>query len=303
MGVFTPVAAPPRRIRASLGPARFTRVATQRQVPPAPKVPRSLLSQTATRCNNRPRRPASCCRPWSCPASVPIAGNDSRRQARIAEAVGVGRARRRPRRFRGWLCAELSKHQRRGATPAKGGKPSAAVFSANIVGQEKRRARFWAASPPASPRPLAGNPWKARSTHLRQDERTTNRDPRPMGQSGSNFWDEQGTNQSGAGVGSPRSRRLDEQGTTPTPPKGTRQSHRWEDAPRTSTPTPPRRAQEQRQLSHQVGTSIALALGRGCGGCRGVGKRESKPKRRARWGNDQVGTNTGMILARVSTDL
>ena len=37
MGVFTPVAAPPRRIRASLGPARFTRVATQRQVPPAPR--------------------------------------------------------------------------------------------------------------------------------------------------------------------------------------------------------------------------------------------------------------------------
>ena len=36
-GLFTPVAAPPRRIRASLGPARFTRVATQRQVPPAPQ--------------------------------------------------------------------------------------------------------------------------------------------------------------------------------------------------------------------------------------------------------------------------
>ena len=39
-----------------------------------------------------------------CPGFVPLAGNDSRRQARIGEA----RARRRPRRFRGWLCAELS---------------------------------------------------------------------------------------------------------------------------------------------------------------------------------------------------
>ena len=49
---------------------------------------------------------------------------DRRSSARAAtprsgrKAPRVGRARRRPRRFRGWLCAELSKHQRRGATPA-----------------------------------------------------------------------------------------------------------------------------------------------------------------------------------------
>ena len=43
MGVFTPVAAPPRRIRASLGPARFTRVANATPSPPKPPVlPRSL---------------------------------------------------------------------------------------------------------------------------------------------------------------------------------------------------------------------------------------------------------------------
>ena len=67
----------------------------------------------------------------------------------------------------------------------------------------------------------------------------------------------------------------------PTPRKGTRQSHRWKDAPRTSTPTPPRRAEGQRQFSHRVGTFLAQAPRRGGGGCRAVGKRESRPKRRA----------------------
>ena len=284
MGVFTPVAAAPAHPRFAWARTVYPRCKRNAKSPQAPRfaavagfavLPRSLLSQSAAprANNNRPRRPAFRCRPWSCPASVPIAGNDSRRQARIAEAVGVGRARRRPRRFRGWLCAELSKHQRRGATPAKGGKPSAAVFSANLVGQEKRRARFWAASPPASPRPLAGNPWKARSTHLRQDERTTNRDPRPMGQSGSNFWDEQGTNQSGAGVGSPRSRRWGNathhanaaKGNAAEPSLGRRAAHFNAD--------PPRRAEGQRQFSPRSGTILAQAPRRG------------KAELESRWGN------------------
>ena len=63
-----------------------------------------------------------------------------------------------------------------------------------------------------------------------------------------------------------------------TPPMGTRQSHRWEDAPRTSTPTPPRRAEGQRQFSRQVVTFLAQAPRRGFCGCKAVGKRERRPK-------------------------
>ena len=62
-----------------------------------------------------------------------------------------------------------------------------------------------------------------------------------------------------------------------------------------------RRAQEQRQFSPQVGTSIALALGRGKWNWRGVLKREREPKtptRRAFWGNDLEGTNKGTLLAQ-----
>ena len=153
-------------------------------------------------------------------------GKPRRRRARRARS---GRAR--PRQFSELSSAALSRptprhrrpsqhHQRgqppasprrgnvpmEGATPAGGGKPSAAVFrQACLV--EKRRARFWAASPTASPPSFAENPLEARSTHLRQDEHTLRPRPAPDGTSKGNFKDEQGTSKSGAGVGSPRSRR------------------------------------------------------------------------------------------------
>ena len=295
----------PRRapIRASLGPARFTRASLEAKprspIAPLPRfaavagfavLPRSPLSQTATRCNNRPRRPAFRCRPWSCPASVLIAGNDSRRQARIAEAENAPemrseatirreaaqtegraherqrrevaarrRARRRPRRTRGWLCAELSPPHWIGGDARRKAVNRARQFFRQARLNEKRRARFWAASPTASPPSFAENPLEARSTHLRQDEHTLKSDPRPMaharatlGTSGvqanrARGWDAQGNSLGNAKHnttpprGKARAAVGETQRTTPTPTGGTRQSHRWEDAPRTSTPTPPRR--------------------------------------------------------------
>ena len=54
-----------------------------------------------------------------------------------------------------------------GATPAGGGKPSAADSEQTGLARNCR-ARFWAASPPASPPFLARSPLETRSTHLRQ---------------------------------------------------------------------------------------------------------------------------------------
>ena len=52
----------------------------------------------------------------------------------------------------------------------------------------------------------------------------------------------------GRGGGKPKGTRWGNATHNTTPPMGTRQSHRWEDAPRTSTPTPPRRAEGQRTI-------------------------------------------------------
>ena len=89
MGVYQPPPDQPRRPSSlRLGPHGLPALQTQRQAPKKPPVlprclgslflPRSSLSQSAAprANNNRPRRPAFRCRPWSCPASVPIAGNN-----------------------------------------------------------------------------------------------------------------------------------------------------------------------------------------------------------------------------------
>ena len=114
----------------------------------------------------------------------------------------------------------------------------------------------------------------------------------------------------GGGVGSPKGNRWGNAKHEPTPPRGTRQSHRWE---RRSThkrrPAAPRPryplaegdpkgalAGVQRTFSPQVGTSIALALGRGEAESRAVCKAITQPQtppRRARRVNDFEGSAWG----------
>lgn len=223
MWVFTPVAAAPAHPRFAWARTVYPRCKRNAKSPQPPKVPRSPLSQTATRCNNQPRRPAFRCRPWSCPASVPIAGNDSRRQARIAEAD-----RRRPREaqttpdtrliVRGVVPTTIQSDlpltraaarlaPQRGANQWIWGDARrkavnrARQFFRQARLNEKRRARFWVASPTASPPSFAENPLEARSTHLRQDEHTLRPRPAPDGTSKGNFGNEQGTNNRARGVG------------------------------------------------------------------------------------------------------
>ena len=141
-----------------------------------------------------------------------------------------------------------------GATPAGGGKPSAADSGQTRLAPN-RRARFWAASPTASPPSFAENPLEARSTHLRQDEHTLKSDPRPMAQARATL----GTSKARTN----RARGWNAQGNS----LGRRNAQRQR-----------RRAEGQRQFSRQVGTFLAQAPRRGFGGCRAVGKRERRPK-------------------------
>ena len=132
---------------------------------PVPKPPRS---KTAT------RRPASCHRPRSRPEKYPLRGERfspvgensrseirPRQRRRVArgrspsrEAVARGRAEAARcgimRKFAGRSCAASSLSSDKGATPAGGGKPSAADSEQTCL-TRNCRARFWAASPPALP--------------------------------------------------------------------------------------------------------------------------------------------------------
>ena len=120
------------------------------------------------------------------PKHPPYAGHDSRARfgrpkassliplgariagARFARAVGVGLPEAKPsreavargraeaarcgivRKFAGRSCAASSLSSDKGATPAGGGKPSAADSEQTCL-TRNCRARFWAASPPALP--------------------------------------------------------------------------------------------------------------------------------------------------------
>ena len=212
-----------------------------------------------------PRRPASCCRPWSCPASVPIAGNDSRRQARIAEAD-----RRRPREaqttpdtrlaVRGIVPASLD----RGRRPPQGGKPSAAVLSPSSLERKTPRSVLGGFADRAAPVPRGESVRSAKHTST---ARRTHHRPRPPRQaqrtSTAQGTRKQGTRAWRGGVESPRSRRWGNATHHANADRGNAAEPSLGQARHEPTPTPPRRAQEQRQFSHRVGTSIALALGRG----------------------------------------
>ena len=182
MGVFTPVAAGWLLVSAFCRGAWVRVSSSDRGVcPPRRPSPARHSALFLPRPNNRPRRPASCCRPWSCPASVPIAGNDSRRQARIAEAVGVGRARRRPRRTRGWLCAELSPpHWIRGRRPPKAGNRTRQIRG-KLVWHRTAALGFGRLRRPRRPRPR-GVIRTRREAEGRGRATTSDRDPRPMAQ-------------------------------------------------------------------------------------------------------------------------
>ena len=142
---------------------------------PKPKVPRSrskLPRPTPTdpkdptdppRSKTATRRPASCHRPRPCPEMYPQRGARFSRPLRSSQSILVDPSWRENsrseaeaarcgimRRFTGRSCAASSLSLDKGATPAGGGKPSAAVFRRACLA-ENRRARFWAASPPALP--------------------------------------------------------------------------------------------------------------------------------------------------------
>ena len=316
MGVFTPVAAPhPRFAWARTVYPRCKRNAKSPQPPVLPrslglsiKILRVLIRRAATtdraaraiharqlvtsnprflRARERFSRPAR---------SVPAASL----QRPFGEGIGEASARRDLRRTRGWSCAVLSQPHRndhhlrgacapprtatrgkpmdRGRRPPQGGKPSAAVFrQACLV--EKCRARFWAASPPASPPSFAENPLEVRSTHLRQDEHTLKSDPRPMAHARATL----GTN----GARTNRARGWEAQGNS----LGKREAQRQR-----------RRAEGQRTIqppSWDFSRTCPSARESGIGEAFGKAITQPQtPPRRARWGNDQVGTNTGMLLAR-----
>ena len=77
---------------------------------------------------------------------------------------------------------------------------------------------------------------------------------------------------------SPRSRRWGNATPNANAAKGNAAEPSLGQARHEPTPTPPRRAEGQRQFSHQVGTYLAQAPRRGFGGCKAVGKRERRPK-------------------------
>ena len=165
----------------------------------------------------------------------------------------------------------------RGRRPPQGGKPSAAVLSPSSLERKTPRSVLGGFADRVAPVirgesvGSAKHTSTARRTHLKTATRAR--------------WHKQGQllgearhEPIGRGGGKPKGTRWGNATHNTTPPMGTRQSHRWEDAPRTSTPTPPRRAEGQRQFSRQVGTFLAQAPRRGFGGCKAVGKRERRPK-------------------------
>ena len=103
-----------------------------------------------------------------------------------------------------------------------------------------RRARFWAAQAARVAPDLAECPLIVRSRGTRTSNHLRPR-PAPDWAKQGQLWGRARHEQSGAGVEVPEAAVGETQRTTPTPTRGMRQSHRWEDAPRTSTPTPPRR--------------------------------------------------------------
>jgi len=318
MGVFIPVAAPPRRIRASLGPARFTRVANATPSPPSPPKCRGrwvCRSRYFAKCldsprrNNRPRRsrhprkttgniqpalsqgartilsPCAKCSRSVLAASLWRGNRRSQREAkhapvrRLVVRGVVPTSQKRPPPSRGLRPAS---HRNAGQCPNGGGdarrkaENRARQIRGKLVWHRTAALGFGRLRRPRRPRPRgesvesAKHTPTARRTHLKTATRAR---WHTQGQLwGRADWSEAEiarakrrayarTNRA-RGWEVPEAAVGETQRTTPTPPRGTRQSHRWEDAPRTSTPRR-RRAQEQRQFSPQVGTSIALALGRG----------------------------------------
>ena len=308
-------------IRASLGPARFTRVANATPSPPSPpncrgtrfrvssfdravypgrtaQVQPDIVHYFCRANNNRPRRPASCCRPWSCPASVPIAGNDSRRQARIAEAEGVGRARRRPRRTRGWLCAELSPpHWIRGRRPPQGGKPNAADSGQTRLAPN-RRARFWAAQADRVAPVIRGESVGWREARTNADEHTLKGDPRPMAQARATLRTSKAQANRARGWEVPEAAVGETQRTTPTPTRGTRQSHRWDKQGTNQRQRRRAAPKSNGNSATELGRASHSLLGADRGRIEPLLRGESKPKTPHRRANGFVGTNTGTILAQ-----
>ena len=210
MGVFTPVAAPPRPpIRASLGPARFTRVATQRQVPPSPPKCRGARFRKPPR--HAPTTTAA--PPRVLLSSVVVSRKRPHRGERFSPSGENSRSRKCAGDEERSDDSEGSRADRRSsaraATPRSGRKAvnRARQFFRQARLNEKRRARFWAASPTASPPSFAENPLDGarlersgnRASEAKPlprtnaDEHTLDRDPRPIRQSKGNIGDEQGT--------------------------------------------------------------------------------------------------------------
>ena len=151
-------------VRNRRAPSRKCRAPDQNcRARPLPTLP--TLKTLPTRRARKPPRAAP--RPvivrGRVPKCTPNAGHDSRARfgrpkassliplgARIAGAIAEAARCGIMRRFTGRSCAASSLSLDKGATPAGGGKPSAAVFRRACLA-ENRRARFWAASPPALP--------------------------------------------------------------------------------------------------------------------------------------------------------
>ena len=204
-----------RPIRASLGLAvlypRCHATPSSPPSPPNPKVPRSVpkvprhtLLTTAraapvVRTNDchRPAAPTTDGRPILAPcADRPAASSlnprwreNSRRprEARLAPDTRLVVRGVVPTTTQSDLPLTRGNSLDRGRSPPQGGKPSAALSrQARLV--EKRRARFWAASPPASSPTSREVRWK-REAHIYG--RRTHRRPRPApdGTRKGNFWE------------------------------------------------------------------------------------------------------------------
>ena len=130
-------------------------------------------------------------------------------------------------------------------------------FGANSFGTEPPRSVLGGFADRVAP-DLAGNPLEARSTHLRQDEHTLDRDPRPMAQARATFGRSKARTN--------RARGWEAKGNS----LGKRNAQRQRP-----------RAEGQRTIQPTLGTTLALAPRRGGSGIgKAFEKRLPSPKRR-----------------------
>ena len=134
-----------------------------------------------------PRRPASCCRPWSCPASVPIAGNDSRRQARIAEAENAPEMRSEATIRREAAQTEGRAHERQRREVAARRRAQAARISPEPDRASRRRRWLQGCADPAE---KAVDCARCHPHHnsKRPSANAGNRPPRPRPRGESAIW-------------------------------------------------------------------------------------------------------------------